>query len=329
MDHFQVGSYLYRFPALTPYPNPSTSTRATDEPHFDPSEFSTDIGEPYPLWQHSSDAARLQSPCSVTSWGELGGFFAYGKDQVYTQKDDTYKQHDRVGHHPMQREYDLNGTRQTSSSPAHHGDEARPSSQDKPIDIASPKQLPRRGRPRKRTEVVSEPATLAPKRRQYKRPHHTRIPPSSRFADADEASDKFDCAAVNSARVCENKKVRLRLRNREAAHKYRQKKQRGITDLQTQEAVAEAVNQALFIEASALRGKILLLKNMILQHGNCDCPLIQDYIGVSATNMTNALKDFNLSNASRISSSVSPPSLFNASPRSTAVDSDSKPFNRR
>ncbi|ROT38309.1 hypothetical protein SODALDRAFT_360664 [Sodiomyces alkalinus F11] len=95
-----------------------------------------------------------------------------------------------------------------------------------------------------------------------------------------------DSPAEEAASTREEKKARLRLRNRQAAHKCRLRKQRSIADLQTQEAAAEAIHQALANEASMLRGEVLMLKSMILQHGSCDCPFIQDYISSSAAKLT-------------------------------------------
>ncbi|KAG7102944.1 hypothetical protein HYQ44_017032 [Verticillium longisporum] len=51
---------------------------------------------------------------------------------------------------------------------------------------------------------------------------------------------------------------------RDAARKCRVRKQRGIEDLQTQEAAIDAVNQCLKDQYTELRGEVLLLKNMIL-----------------------------------------------------------------
>ncbi|CCF37231.1 hypothetical protein CH063_08616 [Colletotrichum higginsianum] len=78
---------------------------------------------------------------------------------------------------------------------------------------------------------------------------------------------------------------RIRARNREAAYKCRKKKQKGIAELQTQEAMIENVNRTLNSEAAMLRSEILMLKNMVLQHGGCGCSFIEEYISGAAQNL--------------------------------------------
>ncbi|KAK2058437.1 hypothetical protein LY76DRAFT_57688 [Colletotrichum caudatum] len=82
-----------------------------------------------------------------------------------------------------------------------------------------------------------------------------------------------------------DKKNRIRARNREAAYKCRQKKQKGIEELQTQEAIMENINKSLNGEAAQLRSEILMLKNMVLQHGGCGCAYIEEYISGAAQNL--------------------------------------------
>ncbi|OHE94941.1 bZIP transcription factor [Colletotrichum orchidophilum] len=91
--------------------------------------------------------------------------------------------------------------------------------------------------------------------------------------------------AVDSRGGAEAKKNKIRARNREAAYKCRKKKQKGVEELQTQEAMAENINKNLNDEAALLRGEILMLKTMVLQHGGCGCSSIEDYIFGAAQNL--------------------------------------------
>ncbi|KXH63049.1 bZIP transcription factor [Colletotrichum salicis] len=86
----------------------------------------------------------------------------------------------------------------------------------------------------------------------------------------------------------EAKKNKIRARNREAAYKCRKKKQKGVEELQTQEAMAESINKNLNDEAALLRGEILMLKTMVLQHGGCGCSFIEEYISGAAQNLMNS-----------------------------------------
>ncbi|KAK1974379.1 hypothetical protein LZ30DRAFT_740632 [Colletotrichum cereale] len=95
----------------------------------------------------------------------------------------------------------------------------------------------------------------------------------------------------------DSKRNKIRARNREAAYKCRQKKQKGIEKLQTQEAIIKDINKSLNTEAAMLRDEILILKHMVLQHGGCGCSFIEDYISGAAQNlvqsgtMTDAITD--------------------------------------
>ncbi|KAK2042054.1 hypothetical protein LZ31DRAFT_471214, partial [Colletotrichum somersetense] len=83
----------------------------------------------------------------------------------------------------------------------------------------------------------------------------------------------------------DGKRNKIRARNREAAYKCRQKKQKGIEKLQTQEAIIEDINKSLNTEAATLRDEILMLKHMIPQHGGCGCSFIEDYISGAAQHL--------------------------------------------
>lgn len=81
------------------------------------------------------------------------------------------------------------------------------------------------------------------------------------------------------------RKSQLRLRNREAAQKCRKRKQRGIEELQNKEVAVEALHDSLMTEASQLQQEVLVLKNMVLDHGGCACSFIEDYIQGAASNL--------------------------------------------
>ncbi|KAH6662637.1 hypothetical protein F5X68DRAFT_237637 [Plectosphaerella plurivora] len=78
---------------------------------------------------------------------------------------------------------------------------------------------------------------------------------------------------------------RRRDRNREAAQKCRTRKQHSTQRLVADVAAAEAINDSLRRESNGLREETLLLKNMVLQHGDCDCDYIQTYIKNAASRL--------------------------------------------
>ncbi|GJC81632.1 transcription factor atf21 [Colletotrichum liriopes] len=135
-----------------------------------------------------------------------------------------------------------------------------------------------RGRPRlsegapRTVRVAASPATKPQKKR------------TSRRTSTASASGADDHTKEHGGTI-NDKKSRIRARNREAAYKCRKKKQKGIEELQTQEAMAENINKSLNNEAAQLRGEILMLKNMVLQHGGCGCSYIEEYISGAAQNL--------------------------------------------
>lgn len=73
-----------------------------------------------------------------------------------------------------------------------------------------------------------------------------------------------------------------RERNRIAAHKCRQKNKQSVQELQQQERDLAEKNKVLAAHVGHLKDEVLGLKTEILNHGNCDDELIQNYIAKSA-----------------------------------------------
>ncbi|ROT35896.1 hypothetical protein SODALDRAFT_53602 [Sodiomyces alkalinus F11] len=152
------------------------------------------------------------------------------------------------------------------------------------------------------TIPTANPARTSAKRQKDPNPCCPPAPPSS----SSTSSTPSSCAGRD------DKKAHLRQRNREAARKCRVRKQRGIEDLQSNEAAVTAVHQALAAEATMLRSEVLMLKNMVLQHGGCGCPYIQAYIEGAASRL--------LTRPSTSSSSDSPVSPRYSFPHDTEAD---------
>lgn len=73
-----------------------------------------------------------------------------------------------------------------------------------------------------------------------------------------------------------------RTRNRAAANKCRTKTKLAMADLESTERAMSSAHQALAATARGLRDEVLLLKNEVLAHGNCDDTLIQQYLTAQA-----------------------------------------------
>ncbi|KAI5459705.1 hypothetical protein BGZ63DRAFT_388509 [Mariannaea sp. PMI_226] len=78
---------------------------------------------------------------------------------------------------------------------------------------------------------------------------------------------------------------RVREQNRLAAKKFRAKKSKNSQSLQAEEEILRKENQKLRLEVSRLRYNITGLKSCLLAHGQCDSPIIQDYINSEASHI--------------------------------------------
>ena len=82
----------------------------------------------------------------------------------------------------------------------------------------------------------------------------------------------------------------IRARNKSAATRYRAKTQAALAQMQEHERAVNTQCRALLACVTQLRDEVVELKNEVLLHANCDCPLIQGYLAEVAqrayTNLT-------------------------------------------
>ncbi|KAK2046018.1 hypothetical protein LZ31DRAFT_225493 [Colletotrichum somersetense] len=148
----------------------------------------------------------------------------------------------------------------------------------RPFQPTDSPETPKRRRGRPRLSETSQRARAAPTpAKKTKRQRSS----STWASEDDDSSSKVGGGSDDD----DEKRNRVRARNREAAHKCRQKTQKGISQLQTQEAVMGGINKSLKSEAEMLRGEILLLKHMVLQHSGCGCSFIEEYIAGAAQSL--------------------------------------------
>lgn len=88
-----------------------------------------------------------------------------------------------------------------------------------------------------------------------------------------------------------NKKSLALKRNRISARKCRKKKQQGTSNLVDEKEHLEVRNTHLTQCAQFLQNEVTVLKMKLLEHGNCDCKLIQHYIGHEAQRIANRASD--------------------------------------
>ncbi|KAH8555431.1 hypothetical protein BGW37DRAFT_477182 [Umbelopsis sp. PMI_123] len=75
----------------------------------------------------------------------------------------------------------------------------------------------------------------------------------------------------------ELKRLRFLERNRQAALKCRQKKKQWEKELQTRSEEVVNINKAFRSTVQDLKEEVIMLKNQLLAHSDCDCKAIQEY----------------------------------------------------
>lgn len=77
-----------------------------------------------------------------------------------------------------------------------------------------------------------------------------------------------------------------RARNRVAANKFRKKSKAAVAELEAVERGLSAQHEHLSLMVRDLREEVLGLKNELLLHGNCDCPVIHRYLSNTASRLS-------------------------------------------
>ncbi|GJN78601.1 hypothetical protein PLIIFM63780_002110 [Purpureocillium lilacinum] len=81
----------------------------------------------------------------------------------------------------------------------------------------------------------------------------------------------------------DSRAVRVREMNRIAADKCRLRRRNEEDKLKSKHDDLEQDRRRLSVALSELTAETYLLKNMLMEHGSCDCRLIQDYLKESAS----------------------------------------------
>ncbi|KAK5651531.1 hypothetical protein OQA88_11985 [Cercophora sp. LCS_1] len=79
-----------------------------------------------------------------------------------------------------------------------------------------------------------------------------------------------------------SKQKSVRARNKAAATRYRQKTQAAIAEWEAQEQEVSLQRQALMACAGKLKEEVFQLKNEVLRHADCGCPMIEGYLATAA-----------------------------------------------
>ncbi|KAG6001987.1 hypothetical protein E4U21_003600 [Claviceps maximensis] len=106
---------------------------------------------------------------------------------------------------------------------------------------------------------------------------------SNSLSSAEKSSSAEDCTTKDKEDVYQE-------RSRMASNKFRARKRSEIAQLEMVQWRIEGENRTLRSVLDALTSEIHLLKMQILQHTNCDCELIQEYIRKGALNFVQNLE---------------------------------------
>nr|CDP22804.1 Putative protein of unknown function [Podospora anserina S mat+] len=82
----------------------------------------------------------------------------------------------------------------------------------------------------------------------------------------------------------------LRFRNRQAAIRYRVKTQAAAAQLEAEEQEISSRRKSLLTSVGQLKDEVYNLKNEVLKHADCDCPLIQAYLAHAARQVYSGLR---------------------------------------
>jgi len=116
-------------------------------------------------------------------------------------------------------------------------------------------------------------------------------PPASSMSYEDKGAraedyneDKDSDVSLGPAET--DRKKPYRVKNRAAAKRCREKTKQYEVDLVNKEKQVTQEHMYLDAYVTALKNEVLFLKNQILQHGSCDCDMIQGYIARTASTVS-------------------------------------------
>ncbi|PNP46874.1 hypothetical protein TGAMA5MH_01827 [Trichoderma gamsii] len=129
---------------------------------------------------------------------------------------------------------------------------------------------------------VSSAPSLSPPALQLKEPVASKKQTRTRKNSSEEGGVAKRPRRAKTAEEQEASRVRIREKNRIAADKCRGRQRIAMERLNMKHDSLELENQQLTKMAKDLIAERIVLKNMLLEHGNCGCELIENYLRESA-----------------------------------------------
>ncbi|CEI39894.1 hypothetical protein FVEN_g2170 [Fusarium venenatum] len=140
----------------------------------------------------------------------------------------------------------------------------------------------RRASARKTSKAEPDTTAASEKPRRGKRSKATTKTPPKPERNEEYDDDEYDDAEVDPEQEYDIHSKKVQERNRIASNKFRVKKREDAIKLRVDEEDMERSNRDLSNCVSDLTMEIYDLKMKLLQHTDCDCALIQDYIASEA-----------------------------------------------
>ncbi|KAL6923959.1 hypothetical protein FSST1_001233 [Fusarium sambucinum] len=155
----------------------------------------------------------------------------------------------------------------------------------------------RRTSTRKASKAELDTTAASEKYRRGKRSKTTNKPPPKPERNEEADDDGYDDAEIDPEQVYDIHSKRVQERNRIASNKFRVKKREDAIKLRFNEEDVERANRDLKSCVSDLTMQVYDLKMKLLQHTDCNCSLIQNYIATEAKRYIKDLGEGKHSNA--------------------------------
>jgi len=137
----------------------------------------------------------------------------------------------------------------------------------------------KKGRKRGRPRLYQDDSPRKQRQPMYAIPSPPCTTPTSLTSPTTPDGSSPDLRATTTATITD----KIRVRNKEASSRYRQRTQATITKAEAEERLANGEHKVLRARLDELREEVFELKTELLKQASCGCPLIRGYLK-SATN---------------------------------------------
>lgn len=153
-----------------------------------------------------------------------------------------------------------------------------------------------------KTEPLPEPSVNSASGTRPRRPTPAKPKTMTTIGAAAAKTKKGQGKTRKRSRGDQERRIRDRERNRESASRCRQRRCQLEGELTSRERMLANYNQYLSSYYQSLTEEVHFIKELLLQHANCDCALIQEYIADEARKSVDKLRLLSFSSPQHSSS---------------------------